>query len=129
MRSPYFCQCDCTPNGIRDVPGQLYTSHATCKHPVRCLEIPYRPGYQSQECSCCATPEMIVLRYEVEHLPGIFHGGGYITERLGICGTVACDRTREAAEFLFIHDDHLNYRLCRWLPHVCRRLQPPLSIS
>jgi hypothetical protein len=68
---------------------------------------------------------MIVLGYQVERPPGVFHGVGHIAQRLGLSGTVHGDRTRETAKFRFIHDDHLRRWGERKLSPVCRRVQPP----
>ena len=129
LRNPYISQSDCAIDCVRDVPGQLHTSHAIGKHPVCCLEIPARPGCESQERRCRSAPEMVVLRYEVERPPGVFHGGGHIAPSQGQSGTVHGDRTRETAKFLFVHDDHLSRWGFRSLTHVCRRLQPPFGVS
>ena len=80
LRNPYISQGDCATDCVRDVPGLLHTSHAIGKHPVCCLEIPARPGCESQERRCRSAPEMVVLRYEVEHPPGVFHGAGHIAQ-------------------------------------------------
>ena len=49
LRNPDIGQSDCAIDCVRDVPGHLQTSHAIGKRPVCCLEIPARPGCESQE--------------------------------------------------------------------------------
>ena len=49
LRNPYIRQGDGAPDYVRDVPGLLHTRHALGIRPVRCLEIPARPGCESQE--------------------------------------------------------------------------------
>ena len=117
LRNPYISQGDGATDGVRDVPGLLQTRHAIGIRPVRCLEIPARPGGESQERRCRSAPEMVVLRDEVERPPGVFHGVGHIAPRQGQSGTVHGDRTRQTAKFLFVHDDHLR----RWgvRSHAC----------
>ena len=83
LRNPYIGQGDCATDGVRDVPGPLQTRHAIGIRPVRCLEIPARPGCEPQERRCRSAPEMVVLRYEVERPPGVFHGAGHIAQQPG----------------------------------------------
>ena len=108
LRNPYIRQGDCATDCVRDVPGLLQTRHAIGIRPVRCLEIPARPGGKSQERRCRSAREMVILRCEVERPPGVFHGVGHIALSQGKCGTVHGDRTRQTAKFLFVHDDHLS---------------------
>ena len=49
LRNPYIRQGDGATDCVRDVPGHLQMSHALGIRPVRCLEIPTRPGCEPQE--------------------------------------------------------------------------------
>ena len=128
LRNPDIRQGDGATDCVRDVPGLLQLRHALGIRPVRCLEIPARPGGESQERRCRSALEMVVLRDEVERPPGVFHGAGHIAQSQGLSGTVHGDRTRETAKFLFVHDDHRRRRGVRSRAHVCRRVQPPFGV-
>ena len=52
LRNPYISQGDGATDGVREVPGPLHQSHAVGIRPVRCLEIPTRPGCEPQERRC-----------------------------------------------------------------------------
>jgi hypothetical protein len=49
---------------------------------------------------------MVILRDEVKHPSGVFHGVGHIASSLGLCGSEQGDFARQTAKFLFVHDDH-----------------------
>ncbi len=83
LRYPYIRQGDSAPEGVREVPGPLHPCHALGIRPVRCLQIPARPGGESQEPRCRSAPEMVVLRCEVERPPGVCHGAGHIAQSQG----------------------------------------------
>ena len=61
--------------------------------PVRCFEIPACPECESQERRCRTSPQMFLLRNEVECPLGVCHGTSYIAPNHGISGTVYSDRT------------------------------------
>src|SRR6266545_2875933 len=101
LRNPYISPGDCAPDCVRDVPGPLHMSHAIGIHAVGGLEIPARPECESQERHCPSTPEMVVLRDEVERPPGVCHGAGHIAQNEGLSRTPHGDRAREQAKCLF----------------------------
>src|SRR5262249_23313477 len=85
-------------------------------------------GGEPQERRRCSTHEMIVFRDKVECLPSIVHGIGHIAPRLGKYGTIYSDRSREAAKFLGVHNDHLRRPGILSLFPGCRRFQPPFGL-
>src|SRR5947209_4877533 len=106
LGNPYISQCDCAPDCVSDVPGHLQMSHAIGIRLVRCLEIPAQPGCEPQERCGPSEREVVILRYQVEHPPGVFHGAIQIAQSQGPSGTGNSNRTRETAKRLFVRDDH-----------------------
>src|SRR5215510_5991072 len=68
-------------------------SHASGIRTVRRLEISPRPVGEAQERCCRATPEIVILRDEVERPPGVCHGVGHIAPNEGNSGMVNADPT------------------------------------
>jgi hypothetical protein len=77
-----------------EVTSPLQARHALGIQAVRCLEIPGRPGNESQQPRCRTTSGKIILADEVEHPPGMGHGAGHIAHGHGLGRTVEGDRTR-----------------------------------
>ena len=84
--------------------------HAVGIRPVRGLEIPARPGGESQEPRCRAAPEVVILGDEVERPPGVAHGAGHDRPRPGPARPGRWRSRRQAPELLVVHDDHLRWR-------------------
>src|SRR4028118_840753 len=71
LRDAYIGRSHCAPDRVGDVPGPLQNRHALGIGPVSCLEIPARPGCESQERRCRSAPEMVVLRQEADPPPRV----------------------------------------------------------
>ena len=72
---------------------------------------------------------MVVLRYEVEHPPGVFHGVGHIAPSQGQSGTVQWrshpGRRRNSSSSTTTIVSRWGFRS---RTPVCRRVQPPFGV-
>ena len=73
---------------------------------MRWLEISTRPPCQAKQGGGAASPEMVVLRCEVECPPRMLLGQGQIAQQQRVASTMYRDRTRQTAELPFVHDHH-----------------------
>ena len=95
---------------------------------MRRLEIPTRPGRESQERRRGSAPEMVFLRREFERPPSVFHRLWHVAQNQSNSGAVHGHRTGQTAKILFVHDDHLGRWGFRSPPDVFFRIQPPFGI-
>ena len=128
MRHPYLSQDMCTTDYVRDVARHLQTGHAIGKGPVRCLQIPARPGCEAQERSCRSAPEMFFPRREVECPLSVFRRAWHIAQSLGKYGTKNGYMYRQGPKLFFVYDDHLDRWSLRSLTRISRRVQPPFGV-
>src|SRR5436309_14060194 len=93
LRDPYIRQGEDASHGIRNMPGSLQLSHALGKRLVPALKIPACPQGKSQESCRCSTSKMVFLGDDIQHLLGISHGLGHLTQSQGQSSPVHGDRS------------------------------------
>jgi hypothetical protein len=118
LRNLNISQSKRAPDCVGDIPSHPQMGHSVGIRPVCCLEIPVRPGRESQERRCRPAQDMVVLSCEIEHPLGVFHGPWHIAPNQGNSGTVHGDRTGQTPRLLFVPDDHLGRWAFRSLTHV-----------
>jgi hypothetical protein len=119
LRHPDIRADDRTVDDVRLVSGPLKARHTRGVVAVRGFEVAARPAGEPQQRPGRAARNRIVSEGDIEHLPGVAHGGGHIAHELGMTGAIHRDRCREPAKLRLVDVGRLTGRY----------LQPPFGIA